>query len=363
MRLCAFFFLSIFFVSIANAAPTVTGVSGTVTDDQSITISGADFGSTGPNVVLFDDFEGGTNGEDIDIGSGSAKYGQWNAVDGGGSTYYSNDAKVSGSLSFSSNFSGSQYNWLEALLPANTTDIFISWWLYLPATDEFPGETAEDLPYYSPPDGTNWKQMWIQGSDTGDDDLVVPTRLGASDWVINRNESDPNYTNYTTVDFTKGTWKNLMVWIKGGKDSDGELKFYDLTSSGLVQRENVTGVTLLKATGYFERVRVNGWGRSEPDCITSFDDVYIATGANAQARVQIGNNSTYSNCTNLATLTPTSWATTSITATINQGSFADGDAYLFVVDADGVVSDGELITIGDSSTATSTCSGTTPMGN
>jgi len=53
-------------------APLITGVSGTITNGSEITITGSDFGANGPTVHIFDDFESGTVGNNIRLGSGSA---------------------------------------------------------------------------------------------------------------------------------------------------------------------------------------------------------------------------------------------------------------------------------------------------
>ena len=44
----------------AWAAPSISGVSGTASGGEAITISGSDFGN-GPSIVIFDDFEKGAN--------------------------------------------------------------------------------------------------------------------------------------------------------------------------------------------------------------------------------------------------------------------------------------------------------------
>ena len=41
----------------AASAQTISGVTGSVTLDSTITVAGSSFGSAGPTVVLFDDFE------------------------------------------------------------------------------------------------------------------------------------------------------------------------------------------------------------------------------------------------------------------------------------------------------------------
>ena len=99
--------------------------------------------------------------------------------------------------------------------------------------------------------------------------------------------------------------------------------------------------------------------QTTPNCVTSFDDVYIATGVNAQARVEIGNAATYAGSTQLTILTPTAWAATEITATVNEGNFdAFDSAYMYVTDSAGVVSDGFPITFESTQTIATTGTGT-----
>ena len=73
-----------------------------------------------------------------------------------------------------------------------------------------------------------------------------------------------------------------------------------------------------------------------------FDDVYID---NTPARVEIGDNENWNACTHREIQIPTAWAEGEITVTVNQGSFGHGDAYVFVVDNNGVPSPGHKITI------------------
>ena len=64
-------------------------------------------------------------------------------------------------------------------------------------------------------------------------------------------------------------------------------------------------------------------------------------------RVEFGNASTYSDCTHREIQVPTAWSSDSLSITVNQGTFEDGEnSFLFVVDADGNVSNGFPITIG-----------------
>jgi hypothetical protein len=147
----------------------------------------------------------------------------------------------------------------------------------------------------------------------------------------------------------KGEWKRIWAWVKGSSSStslNGEIKFWEL-NGGVVQRVNKTGLTTLKTGGSFHRMKPNAYGRQTPNCVTSFDDIYIATGANAQSRIEVGNASTYAKSTKLTILTPKSWSDGSISAQVNTGQFKTGEAaYLFVFKADGSVSSGYPIKIG-----------------
>jgi hypothetical protein len=332
-------FLSMIWLSVllpnAQAAPSVAGFQGTVSNGQSITIDGSGFGASGPNVVIFDDFEGGTNGSPIMVGEGSAQVGGWSKIEGEKVPRYSNAAKVSGNLSFRADMSSYWRELVEVLLPSSTKQVFLSWWIYLPPGSKIPGTGVSG--------DVNWKNVWLQGAGTEDDDLVLPTVLPGPSYFINGNNGV--YQKWITLDFNIGTWKRLWCWISVDA---GQLQFWELTGSGVVQRDNANGATILKSGGVFERVDINGYGRATSNSYPTFDDVYVATGASARARVEIGNKSTYSTCTKLTIATPTSWSNTRVESIVWQGAFTSGEAaYLYVIDANGAVNtQGYPVTIG-----------------
>jgi len=79
-----------------------------------------------------------------------------------------------------------------------------------------------------------------------------------------------------------------------------------------------------------------------------FDELYID---NSWARVEIGNDPVLENCTHREIQPATTWTSTDITTTLNQGSLPPGDYWVFVIDESGVPSAGEPITIGETSSA------------
>ncbi len=89
-------------------------------------------------------------------------------------------------------------------------------------------------------------------------------------------------------------------------------------------------------------------GGTGDDLIIIVDD---PSGSAATKKITLtnlfGSTSTFTNATNCAVITPTSWGDTSIVATVRQGSFGSSDsAYLFVIDSDGVASSGYAVTFG-----------------
>jgi len=89
-------FILLFSAAIATSA-TISSVSGPIFNGQSITVSGSDFGTNGPSVLLFDDFENGTDGNNISTGV-SPNIGTWDNIQTASNTEYSSSDKISGNL-------------------------------------------------------------------------------------------------------------------------------------------------------------------------------------------------------------------------------------------------------------------------
>jgi hypothetical protein len=137
--------------------------------------------------------------------------------------------------------------------------------------------------------------------------------------------------------------------MKAGQSSDGAGGLYQMNASaGYKIIKTGTNITNQTTGCPWTRLHFPGFERKDTNSIMYYDDIYVATGTGAMARVEIGNNATYSRCTNLTILTPTLWSDTAITATVRQGSFANGSsAFLFVFDSNGGVNTtGYPITIG-----------------
>ena len=368
--LVGLFLAALVFAAPLMAQPLISDVQGTVANGKLITVSGSAFGATGPNVLLFDDFELGTNGSNIKTGSGSAQIGQWYGFPAGAciTPQYSNAAKVSGSLAFRADMTNASY-WNDAViatLPSSATPIFFSYWVYLPKGVGLPGLNTSN--------GLNWKIIWLGGpNEVGGCDATVSTILSNGASLVGSNIPSFGYyaLNYPIFQLTNGGTTSSGVWTRvwaylAPSSSAGSVTVWDMAlNTGAVVKE--MSYTNVKTTngGYWGQFWLNAFGNGgTSNCYPMFDDVYIATGASAQARVEIGNASTYGACTNLAIVTPTSWSASLITGTVRQGASTSGQsAYIYVTDASGNVNaTGYRVTIGSGgSTAPATAPATAPL--
>jgi len=327
----------------AFAAMQVNGVSGTVADGASITIQGSGFGNTGPNVVIFDNFENGTVGSTIKTGTGSATIGKWDSL-GSPNPHYTNTASLSGTKAFQGHLNQS-IGWsphARALMPAGTRKFFTSVWLEVPAGSPLPGENTGQ--------GINWKVLWAATTAAEVNDHVMPL-IGNynSTQAMSSNDLSDVWLN-PAIPFQKGVWVRVWAYVDGKTDSTGTKQLWWLAPSvGVKQAVNQVGnVQTMSTNQDFTMIDVNAYGRQETvNGYQNLDDFYLAVGDGARARVEIGNNSNYNSCTKLTIATVTSWSDTSVKATVRQGPFNAGEnAYLFVVDANGNVSPGRAVTIG-----------------
>lgn len=454
-------------------AASVSGVSGTISDGQSIVVSGTGFGSTGPTVVLFDDFDNPSNTAGDYLRFSRPKIGAWH-FQKNAPTYTTAYARSGSKSLLVSQYTPRDYGGLacgvavptiwsdgsggevegacevmahcngganighnctgDGDCPGSTCATTTTGSHYQTMGVDFAtlvagGETPEvywEYSYYVPsgnywPGGDhNFKASWIYGHDgdhsytSGNDwrtyaGNAVPdyangsleVAFGSNDAALlsdtSCNGSHSIYSTYFLSTIPVGSrWNRVMSYVRGSRTCTGELwmaqaPFSASTLSGwgcssgstcvggannglactggdqcsggycayadyhtcqMVRHQRTGHVTLSSGgdSGY-GRISINGYARDQADGTENYrwyyDDVYIAIGTGARARVEIANAQTWGSTASASTLdmticTPTSWASdgSSVTCTVRSGSFANGaSAYLFVIDANGNVSD------------------------
>ena len=326
--------LTLFMAPQIWAAPEIHSLSGELENGHQITISGPSFG-TGPSVALFDDFEKGTLGEPMLIGPNSAQVGQWDTKDASlGIAVYGNVA-VSGSLSYESDKSHWSMHQIR-YFPPGTNKVFMSYYVRM---DESYGTES-------------WKLAWLfDWDEKGDqeDDIAIPVRTQGGGWIIDGNantELPPYGSFYPSSSFHAplNTWGRISFYCELKTSHSGKLRVWD--------RHPTEGIRLLANTDTFQ-VAGSTQGNAEWDKVhipgltpngagyLRHDDIYIATGDHAMARIEIGNAPVYTNSTKFGLAVPTLWEEGRIQATVYQGEFQKGDqVYLFIFNSSGEVSTG-----------------------
>lgn len=356
--------------STALCAPAITDVTGDFVDKGVITISGASFGG-GPTVRVYETFDqtGKVDGEDSTVDG--PRYGSWTTVDSEYPIQYSNVSSVSGV------YAGLIYGWRTALgknkekmnsiLFPETMEVFISFYSMIPDGTHHPGTDAVE----TFPAGSSWKFTWLQYQDNyTNNNLCLPTFTGNPDlqggWQICGNDS--GFCQYVTplmkATWEWGGWMRYTSYIKGNEANPTTVNAEPVFFQGVSETGGYNFLDLGNEQPMYkypegassDRINVPGWIASDPDGQEGiynnvkplYDDIYIATGDNAQARVELGNTPVYSDSTKLSILIPTTWSTGSITATVNEGLFVGAeDVYVHVIDSDGSIDTSGPYTMGD----------------
>ena len=345
------------------SAQTVSGISGTFEHGNSVEILGSGFG-TKPSAapVAWDNLEDGSCNTSATIGS-------WQSVhDLIVST--ENDRHANSSYCATHNFNGEA--WANFTGGYDSPKWYAQYWFYL--DDEFDfGSSGQHL--------SNIKilRLWSTSSALNNTHVQLESRYDSTlrteyvqsggdwspvvagfDWVDQIfGHPDPGYVdggclgwrNYET-DISTGSWHLFQFQYESSSVdmADGTLKWwYD--GKLIFDHDDLETQDSDSGNSSYPRIHTLGFynanaGASSADGDDQFfiDDAYID---NSWARVELGNHPDYNTCTQREIQPPSAWDPDAITVTANTGSFgAAEDLYVFVVDGDGQVSDGFLISEG-----------------
>lgn len=327
-------FLSLAWTIQGNATPTITGVSGDITDGGTITIVGNEFGEkANASPLKWDNFEGGSNG--APISGWSANYGDPGPV-------YSNENQRTGStLNYKAEIKAGDtrdYNCRLYYTPgSNLTKVYVSFWVRYDCVEG----VEQQVKTWRLTDNYPYSEDASAAEFTYGENNARSYMAGAS--------GCGTITEQNCGVYTQGVWTLMECEAQestAGK-ADGNLHIWKSQSSGAISQE-------LNSSTFKSRCSSDSHWLSaifgQYAALTSgqsvtlyFDDIYID---NTWARVVFGDSRNYDSCTIREMQIPSEWSPNSITIKINAGSFAEGEsAYLFVVDAEGNVSGGYPITI------------------
>jgi hypothetical protein len=269
----------------------------------------------------------------------------------------SNESRHAGSgYAYNQEFQGSVPNNNHGYVTGPSEDVgakwFVSYWFKLDSNFDFGtssyGGGDENL--------ANVKlfRMWAPGSGTQENYVCAYAGYGGYTIVSTEYVSDIHLEYWDTLgdasSWTKNVWHNLQVeYLESDVGvSNGGSK---MTFDGVVVHDDFTHMTREDETD-LKRPLIVGFFNSWTDANTDQDDFYMDDiyVDRSWARVELGNASTYANCTHKEVQPIVSWSNQLAEFEFNSGSFSDGDlAYLFLVNEDGTASAGELIEIGGTS--------------
>ncbi len=340
--------ISLFFILITHLAAADPNIDSISFNGNEINIAGDSFGSKVPAApLLWDTFEGGN--VDSVIQNVSATIGNWESGAGSDNVFYSNSLSYGGSKSARHNFTGAKWN---SSLSINEifSVAYIDFKRFLPNT----GTSGNYKPFRFYGDSDTMEYFTGYGCSSGSPYGVSTMRhssLSTTEW-----HGHP----------TKGVWQHYQIIFKESAPNtsngtiiqyiDGSAYGFDTNSQ---ETRNTSGAHLdqLRIGHYMDVGTRDGCTIPDPTYVYT-DNVYVDT---TWARIEIGNNSNYNNCTLKEIQIPSAWSNDSITATTNYGAFSEGQvAYLFVIDGNGNASQGYPITIGGGAGAPTSIS--TPVG-
>jgi hypothetical protein len=356
--------------SLAFAAPSVTGTSGTLTHGATVTITGSGFGTKGAAAP--------TAFGDMENNSVNARIGSWTDPDGypNGSVAVSdnNQRHANSNYNAACTFSVSNTHCAFEGAPASAS-IYAQYWLYLDSAFDWGNANiklfrlratsgAENLRvqsynrgdvvvegvdeghggYYSgacPPSPSGGWYPVVPGGSTAD--AVWGHSSNCSDWL-------PGSIEWRSLqtDISKSAWHLFQFEFQEGDAStaNGVMRWW-VDGRKVFDHSDIT----TRTGSYNKYVQDLGFYRdslSDGSGTLHLDDLYID---NTWSRVEIGNAATYAASTHREIQPATAWDANgqSIAVTLNRGSFGAFDnAYLYVVDSTGAVNaDGYAITFGD----------------
>jgi len=345
--------LTLCFSTVGVCDPVINKLTGTFANGQSVVLDGANFGPQGPNLILYDDFEGGTTGLTIPLTS--PRFGSgWSAA-GPNAPVYSSVAH-SGNHSMLTSNNGATLQFKKNFAPV--TEAFVSFWVRIPDGTHFPATSATK----TFPSGGFWKMMWLMDGDGGynsDNNIVLGSFITANTWTLFTNNDGFNmyqepYRSGSNNWWTWDGWMRHTYWLKGGANPEvdaGSAYIHVLTEgtkqieyNGPFVSQGPFPFPLFKAgvgngVPQWNRLNVPGYiAPSDTNTHPVYDDIYVATGPNARARIDIGDNATYGLCKKISLSVPTSWSDNKLMVNVQHPpGFNLGDtAYIFIFDSNGL---------------------------
>jgi hypothetical protein len=299
------------------SGPVINGLSGSLADGATVQVSGSGFGTKATATPLkWDNFEAGANGSGLT---------NWDYF-GTRPTYSSTVKRAKSSMSARANFVNGAWNSAFGVDGQHLPQIYIDAWYWLDS---------------GPPYSRNHKPLRLMSGGGAEPHLAyVMFCDGASYLTSTVSASDGHWPALGPASFSK-RWSHIQWYLQesspGSKNGvmrmwvDGVLHVDKAVATRTSSSTRWESAYLGEYLGHDADANCAAYG----DTYTYWDDVYFDT---TQARVEIGDAPTYAASRHREIQIPSAWSASSITLTLNDGSFASfAGLYLYITDSSGRV--------------------------
>lgn len=330
----------------------ITALLGDVDEGQPLVICGRGFGTQGPTTFFLDDFESGQIGAALQP---DATRGQW--LDPSGT--YVDDAALSGANALLvADHIETEGRGVGAVLAfpddqgdfglKHFNEFFVHW--SMRDLGDFPGHDSTPTSFAS---DSSAKDVWVMYGDRGDNydyscsqgscngnDIVLATHTGRGSFKIDGNTTSTGWWLGDYWAFQQ--WNTLSTYLKINPEAPygpATGVFEHLTAGQGVYRstydEGVLREDLTEIPPVWDRLKFGAWYRSAGDVRRLMDEIYVAVGPGAAARVEIANAPNFDDATRAVISPVRTWSDTRIEVDLRLADLADSEdaLYLFVVDA------------------------------
>lgn len=278
-----------------------------------VELNGSGFGA-GPKVAFFDDFEAGDEGDKL--GTMPIRVGTLSVNRPPVYMAYGVDREDTGILIRDTSLALSGQLLQATVEFPQTSEAFVHYSVHVPPGHSWPYVTTGNLEEFG--SASNWKFSWLMLGDKGSNstdifNICIPTHTGYGKMQIAGNAGGVYGPEFATWWDWTGV-NQISFWIGKSKTSSlpnvGSAYWRSINKAkGLVDKTYTETALQKTAEITFDRIKIPGWFRGSADDQFNavYDNIYVASGPNSRARIEITDKSTPETSSFVMVIPPLSW--------------------------------------------------------
>lgn len=325
--------------ALALAQPEIFGTSAALVDGGSFSIQGRDFGQKNPAAPwVYQDFEDGTVGEEI---IGQDEGGFWHQGPPREPIYSQGKQRLPSEICMLQDYADDNNKQFGLIADCDT--IYMSGWCY---RDDWASTAML----------SDNQKLWGNFIACDDDGtpIVTPGARYDTYFAYNTGHMEINDANGSNLynNWSVGCNPMLNQWFRmerymamGTVNGNNGVTW---VAANLRKLGEITGTFFTSGDPYCSWYVGHYFRNTSGATLRVYwSEVYVDS---TLARVEVGDNAVWANCTHREIQIPSAWRDDAITVTANQGTFPSGQAlYVFVVNRYGQPSGGSAVTFATSS--------------